>query len=352
MKADARWRKCRHPIAGAVVWLFLNFLSPCDAQPSFIEKSIPPGLQAGGEAGMPPVLQNPGPTPKRVETDTSCPFQIVYRDAQGRAPDYIRVVVDGKWYEMVYAITSTDDPRKGVTATKTIAFRQPGQHTYYYEARAGGQKARYPLSGRLAVVATKKYVPPPPPPRPPVLHNPILPPTRGLTGEGYTFGITYSDPDNDAPDYLRVAIDNKARPLDWPVSPQTNYRNGIQATIKIKFEVPGDYKFHFETQSAKMKVRYPSDEELTITIESKAQRWILFGIGLACLLILTAMDFYIFFNIFRAPAPRAARFAILVSLILAFLLFAYLFVHILSWMYIAGGALLVVGAIFLLFTRQ
>ncbi|MCC6444471.1 MAG: hypothetical protein IT210_13580 [Armatimonadetes bacterium] len=344
-------------MAGAFFGLFwlaggLYAAPPFAERTPAIVENTPIEAPAEEARPAPPVLRDPGPVPPKLETGRACTFKIVYSDLTGRAPDYIRVVVDGRWHELIWSGNTPQDFIRGVTATKDSTFQRPGQHTYFFEASAGGKKVRYPASGKLAVRIVKPYVPPPPPPKPPVLTNPLPTPTTGFVKETYDFGITYSHPSNAAPDFLRVVIDGKGRPLQLPISRSQDYRSGIQAALRIPFMQTGDHKFHYEAKSQGLNVRYPPNEEMVIAIESKLQKWILFAIGAVCLAFVALMNYNIFFNVFRAPAPKAARFAILISLVLAFLLFAYLFINILGWMYIAGGAVLVVGLLFVLFTRQ
>ena len=95
----------------------------------------------------------------------------------------------------------------------------------------------------------------------PVLLNGGVSPSSGLTNDGgnssghagtvFTFSVNYSDPDGDAPDYVRINLDGTDYDMSKQDSSCTDYANGCVYTYSTSFDAPSaSHSYYFETASA------------------------------------------------------------------------------------------------------
>ncbi|MBU0607850.1 MAG: carboxypeptidase regulatory-like domain-containing protein [Armatimonadetes bacterium] len=96
----------------------------------------------------------------------------------------------------------------------------------------------------------------------PTLDNAQVNPLYGALGTYYELSVTYTDAENDQPDWVRCTFDNGVGPLDMQkVTPgDTNATNGIQYIVGIQGSVLGlgAHQHAFSCQSGMAQVRLPA----------------------------------------------------------------------------------------------
>jgi len=91
----------------------------------------------------PPSLSSGSVSPSSGNINTQITYAVTYTDADGDAPSYIKVYIDGASYQMSEISGAyTDGAIYRYTTTLGI-----GSHTYYFEASDGQATARLPTSG-------------------------------------------------------------------------------------------------------------------------------------------------------------------------------------------------------------
>jgi iron complex transport system substrate-binding protein len=78
----------------------------------------------------------------------------------------------------------------------------------------------------------------------PTLTQPSLSPLAGNESTVFSFGVTYTDADNDAPSYVRVTIDQTAYDMQKVVSGETEYSDGVVYVYSTTLPV-GNYTYSF-----------------------------------------------------------------------------------------------------------
>ncbi|HIE53481.1 MAG TPA: M6 family metalloprotease domain-containing protein [Armatimonadetes bacterium] len=92
---------------------------------------------------------------------------------------------------------------------------------------------------------------------PPTLKNGSVSPSTGNVSTTFTYKVTYTDADNDAPSYVRVYIDGQA--YDMNKDPKDNtYTDGVVYTYDKTNLAKGSHKYHFEASDGKDTARLPS----------------------------------------------------------------------------------------------
>ncbi len=148
-------------------------------------------------ANNPPVLSSGSVSPTSGTTDTTFTYEVTYTDADGDAPSYVRVYIDGVGYPMI-KVSGTYSGGAVYRYTTTLG---AGPHTYYFAASDGTDSARLPSSGSYSgpTVGTANT--------PPTLSYGGVSPSSGAIGTTFTYEVTYTDADGDAPSYVNVYID-------------------------------------------------------------------------------------------------------------------------------------------------
>jgi hypothetical protein len=94
----------------------------------------------------------------------------------------------------------------------------------------------------------------------PALWNPV--PTAAETGELVTFRITYSDPDNDPPEFVSVWVDNTAYEMNLVAGDPTE---GATYEVILTLE-PGQHEYYFEAGDWGATVRLPAEGAYRVSV--------------------------------------------------------------------------------------
>ena len=124
----------------AVILLGLGFYLSSDlvlAEDKF-STDIIPKLTAEEEKDAPELFSGDVYPPWGVPC-TNFTYHVMYKDKKNRAPEYVRINLNGEWYDMT---KTKGDYRTGATYTYNIVPDSGKQLFYYYEASNGVGKAR------------------------------------------------------------------------------------------------------------------------------------------------------------------------------------------------------------------
>ena len=165
------------------------------------------GEQSGPVVNFKPVLRNPRLTPDSGSIVTEFVWEIEYVDLNDQAPTFIRLFLDqpenapdNAGYDPTEAADPTDTT---YTDGKVYRWRRTlsaGDHTYFFRTSDGQDTVQYPVTGTLSTPTVADSN------RAPTLTNGQVTPTLDVPGATFTYEVTYADPDNTAPSYIRVRI--------------------------------------------------------------------------------------------------------------------------------------------------
>ncbi len=198
----------------------------------------------------PPELYSPGLNPKTGDArNVSFTFSIWMKDIDG---DYRRpyIVIDDDYENRSLRLSNysytEEEIRTGINFSRSINLYS-GEHdyyfySYYWDYSNGSERyveVRYPETGYLTMTAGGNY-------NPPILYNSSVTPTSGDRSTEFTFSIWYKDPNGDPPAFVRVEN------LDYYNSTMniigSDYKNGVQCTLKAKLQHPGHHYVYFYSE--------------------------------------------------------------------------------------------------------
>lgn len=200
-----------------------------------------------------PILSSGSVFPGSGFADESFRFEVEYLDADGDDPASIKVFIDGISYQLQDLPGGDGSVTDGEMFGIADLYLDEGSHSYHFEASDGSSPTRYPLTGELD--------------GPMVLHRNIRPqlkqgyvtPSVGFPGEEFDFYVTYSDPENDAPDpgvFVGIdGIDNWTKmEEDQSVSGFLNdgsYVNGELFKVTLILDL-GTHQFRFNASDGNL----------------------------------------------------------------------------------------------------
>ncbi len=143
-----------------------------------------------------PVLIGTSVSPASGNSGSQFTYQVTYTDADNDAPTIYKVNIDGTEYSMSKVSGTYSGGAVYQYATTSLA---AGSHSYSFRFNdgKGADVATSTLSG--PTVNTVDH--------PPTLSNPGFSPASGNAGTSFTFQVTYTDADGDAPTVAKVHID-------------------------------------------------------------------------------------------------------------------------------------------------
>lgn len=180
-------------------------------------------------------------TGKGVNPATGLPgtfsFYVTYTDEDDNAPAWVRVTIDGAWFEMTGNVTNDGDFTNG--------------ENYYYEKVMAAGTHPYLFwtqdynSGNISTVSANLNVG-----TPPVISDFGVLPTAVTVGTEVTFFATYTDDDNNPPLYFDLDING----LNWNMlennSGDTTYTDGKAFYLTNTNLTAGNYTCFFKTMDS------------------------------------------------------------------------------------------------------
>lgn len=233
-----------------------------------------PGPSVAGT--LPPTLSNGSVAPLTGTRDITYVYRVTYADQDNDAPILagsatgVQVVIDGNPFDMGKVDPTDNVYTDGVLYEfrKQFSKGEVGPHTFYFQASDGITIVRLPAQGEFTGPTVQNQVP--------VLSNASLSPASGLPITTFTWQVTYSDADNDAPDFIKIYIyedtDNDgtinpaqdtAFPYDMQkVDPADNiYTDGVLYRFQATVQRRGPHAYYFLASDGIDTVRLPTSGE-------------------------------------------------------------------------------------------
>jgi 5-hydroxyisourate hydrolase-like protein (transthyretin family) len=201
---------------------------------------------------VPPVLTNPlingqpAETPVWGKSTDSFTFRVTYADANGHPPSvhngvrgFVHLVIGDEVYEM-RPVSSSPNYRTGAVMAVTPSLTG-GTYRYHFEAFDGWSWVRLPANPASDYKLTVN--------RKPVLSDPSVTPSKGNSGQVFTYSVVYSDPDGNAPEFVKVYIDgsadSNARIMTKADVSDNNYKDGVRYICKVSGLSVGSHTYFF-----------------------------------------------------------------------------------------------------------
>nr|MDO8111201.1 hypothetical protein [Candidatus Sigynarchaeota archaeon] len=180
----------------------------------------------------PPTLTTPSVTPGSGTTTISYTYIVTYTDIENTAPSYVRVHIDGSNYTMAKQndsdITYTDGCL--YTFSRTLSL---GSHDYYFSTSDGFlSTSTSPYFG--PTISTNTC---------PIITAPSVTPSSGNRDTVFTFIVTYTDMDDQAPLYVNLFLDNMSYAMLIQDISDNTYTDGVLYMLTMKLG-PGSHYFY------------------------------------------------------------------------------------------------------------
>jgi uncharacterized protein (TIGR02145 family) len=109
-------------------------------------------------------------------------------------------------------------------------------------------------------------------PLPAFIANGQVTPPQGNTSTNFVFSVYYCDPNNQAPQYVKVIGSGWSPNMSGD---GTDYSSGVMfSTVNMIFPVHGTYTYYFEAKTALGQIiRWPSASDLTLNVAQYAEGW-------------------------------------------------------------------------------
>ncbi|MFX1371850.1 MAG: C25 family cysteine peptidase [Promethearchaeota archaeon] len=153
-------------------------------------------------------------------------FSVNYVDQDNHAPLYINTVINGISYQMEKQDLSDNDYTDGCIY-QSLTYLQPGDYNYFFECYDGFSCF---TDVQWLSVAEKNNE------NSPILTNGQIDPISGFTATPFTFSVTYSDSDNNAPEYMMVTINTMSYSMIKQDPMDNNYMDGCIYIYTCKLE--------------------------------------------------------------------------------------------------------------------
>ena len=169
----------------------------------------------------PPALSAGIVNPATGDTTTTFTYSVNYTDADDDAPSSINVVIDGIPQAMIVKAGEDGDYTNGeiYEYATTGAVLGGGTHTYQFNASDGVDYATGDTGIHSGPTVTSVN-------NPPALSAGAVNPTSGNATTTFTYSVTYTDADNDAPSSINVIIDGTPHAMTVKPGQDGDYTNG------------------------------------------------------------------------------------------------------------------------------
>ncbi|MFX1451723.1 MAG: tetratricopeptide repeat protein, partial [Promethearchaeota archaeon] len=163
-------------------------------------------------------------------------FSVIYTEPENYPPTLINVLINGTPYVME-KLNINDNSYTDGCAYQYLTYLQPGNYNYSFECWDGKYYNRTSIYPGLTIVSTNLMEP--------TLTNGHVTPNEGYGNWTiFKFRVTYTDPDNNAPDFINITINSKTYFMTKLNPSDTNYMDGCIFKLDIKLDI-GTYYFNF-----------------------------------------------------------------------------------------------------------
>ena len=175
--------------------------------------------------------------------DTEFIFSVDYQDYDGDVPEYVRLILDGKSYDME-PVGKNPDYLKGALFTTSIKGLAWGPHHYQFITSDGQLTDQtYPETGPYVRGSDPNLN------RIPTLGLQFEPAT-GSPEDTFTFSVLYSDADGDKPQYVNLVLGDYVFPMALD-SESKSKAPGLVYSIQLMGLPPGSHSYAFEASDGR-----------------------------------------------------------------------------------------------------
>jgi PKD repeat protein len=184
-----------------------------------------------------PTLTSGGVSPGSGTQLTQFKFSVIYTDADNNIPEYVWVNIGGTRYAMAKLNPADLNFVDGCTYFVDL-YLQPASYSYNFSC---SDWLHVVMTGSLALnVASAGNT------QPPALSMPEVIPVYGFNGTtAFKFGIVYTEPENNAPNYVRLVLNSTIFSMAKQNSSDTNYVDGCKFELTMFLNVSGTYNYQF-----------------------------------------------------------------------------------------------------------
>ncbi|MEM2899216.1 MAG: PKD domain-containing protein [Thermoplasmata archaeon] len=204
-----------------------------------------------------PVLSSGSVTPSSGVLGSTFTFVVNYTDADNNMPSYVRVNIDGVNYEMSKQNSMDNVYSDGCIYVYSTSSLSLGSHTYKFSASDGSMSCNLPTSGSYTGPTVTNTAP--------TLTNGNVTPTSGLVGSTFTYMVTYTDANNNAPSFVYVKIDSTNQTMSKLNGADNTYTDGCIYVYTTSSLTVGTHTYQFFTSDGIVNVQTSQFTGPTVT---------------------------------------------------------------------------------------
>jgi len=176
-------------------------------------------------------------SPSTGSQATAFNYSALYTDQDNNAPQSISALINGTAYPMQKVLPSDTNYVDGCLY-QFVTYLQPGSYNYSFECSDGAFSNNTVVYSGPTVSAMNAA--------PPVLTNGNVSPSNGINGTDiFRFRVNYTDPDNNQPTYVTVAINGTEYSMAKENGLDTNFMDGCIYIYNTLLNQPGNYTYYF-----------------------------------------------------------------------------------------------------------
>ncbi|NVM03136.1 MAG: tetratricopeptide repeat protein [Candidatus Helarchaeota archaeon] len=183
-----------------------------------------------------PTLSNGLVNPSSGNQTTQFNFSVVYTDLDDNPPASINVWINGTPYPMEQQNVLDDNYTDGCSF-QSLVYLQPGTYNYQFKCDDGKFNNSTIIFTGINVTGINSFQP--------ILTGGIVNPSEGSAQTTtFAFSVTYSDVDNNAPDFINITINSTTYSMVQQNPLDTNYMDGCIYIFSTTLD-EGSYNFYF-----------------------------------------------------------------------------------------------------------
>jgi hypothetical protein len=166
-------------------------------------------------------------------------FSVTYTDQDNNPPVQMDVIINGTAYSMEKQNPSDDDYTDGCIY-QYLTYLQPAAHnyTYYFYCDDGILTDTTSIYSNIKVEESNSF-------SPSLSNEQVLPSTGYRRATVFSFMVTYTDPDNNAPDSIEITIDSKTFSMLKQDFMDSNFMDGCVYVYNTQLNDTGIYSYNF-----------------------------------------------------------------------------------------------------------
>jgi hypothetical protein len=185
----------------------------------------------------PPTVSNDQVAPTTGNQTTLFNFSVVYTDPDDISPTSVSAIFNGTANTMSKQNQFDMDYTDGALY-ELLIYLQPGNYNYSFQAIDGLFSDSTPFYTNLTVSSFNFNAP--------NLNNGQVSPSIGIYNFSlFVFTVNYSDPDNNAPDFINVTIDSITYPMGKQNPLDSNYIDGCIYSYSTTISTTGILSYYF-----------------------------------------------------------------------------------------------------------